>query len=272
MVKKLKVLILTGKGINCDWETQRAFEMAGAEARRVHILDLIAQREKLEKYRILAIPGGFSYGDDLGAGMALANKMRVGLKGTLKSFITEGKLIIGICNGFQVLVKLGLLPAHEGTYFQQYATLTINTSGRFEDRWVTLRVSEGTPCIFLKGIQTLYLPVRHGEGRFLAPRNTITRILKRHQAALFYIDASGTPTMEYPANPNGSMNAIAGVCDPTGRVFGLMPHPEAFVYLENHPRWTRIKEERLLRSLPLPQEGEGLQVFRNAVAYARSSL
>src|SRR5574341_1975183 len=215
MVRRAKALILTGKGINCDRETQAAFETAGAETKRVHILDLIALRERLDRYHILAIPGGFSYGDDLGAGMALANKMRVGLKTSLRSFIREGRLIIGICNGFQVLVKLGLLPAFEGKYFIQSATLTFNASGRFEDRWVRLQATEGNPCVFLHGIRSMYLPVRHGEGRFLAPKETLSGMAKKRLDVLRYADDKGAPTMEYPANPNGSIHAVAGACDQT---------------------------------------------------------
>jgi len=272
MVKKPKALIITGKGINCDWETLRAFEMAGADAKRVHILDLVSKREKLGKYHIMAIPGGFSYGDDLGAGIALANKMRIGLKDALLSFVRQGKLIIGICNGFQVLVRLGLLPALNGKYLVQNVTLTNNASGRFEDRWVNLGVNDKKPCAFLNGIQNIYLPVRHGEGRLVAKKDVLAHISREGLDVLRYTDNGGKPTMEYPANPNGSMNAIAGLCDPTGRIFGLMPHPEAFLIFENHPRWTRIKEERIRRGLPVPDEGQGLQIFRNAVSYAQSSL
>lgn len=272
MVRRPKALILTGKGINCDGETLIAFTKAGAEAHRVHINDLISGKERLDRYHILSIPGGFSYGDDLGAGMALANKMRVGLEASLRSFIREGRLIIGICNGFQVLVKLGLLPALDRRYFIQSATLTFNASGHFEDRWVRLQAAEGNPCVFLHGIRSMYLPVRHGEGRFLAPKDTVSEMTKKRLDVLCYADDTGAPTMEYPANPNGSMNAVAGVCDQTGRIFGMMPHPEACAFFENHPRWTRIREERLRRGLPLPREGEGLQVFRNAVIYARSFL
>ncbi len=269
---KVRALILTGNGINCDRETQTAFEMSGAKAARVHIFDLIAGRDRLSRYHILALPGGFSYGDNLGAGIAMANKLRVGLMKEITAFIKSGRPIIGICNGAQILVKLGLLPALGRDYFLQTATLTFNASGRFEDRWVTLRIAEGTPCVFLRGMQGLTLPVRHGEGRFLAPRNVIRTMRAHGQAALLYSDERGRPTMRYPENPNGSLDSIAGLCDPSGRVFGLMPHPEAFLFFENHPRWTRIKEERLRRGLPPPQEGEGLQIFRNAVECARDTL
>lgn len=254
-----KALVLTGFGINCDGETQSAFRRAGAQADRVHLNDIIDAPDMLEDYHIFAIPGGFSFGDDIASGKILANRLRYRLGDHLKRFIAEGKLVIGICNGFQVMVKMGILPLDDGD-FKQEVTLTHNDSGRFEDRWVRLGVEPDTKCVWLKGIDSLELPVRHGEGKFIPQDDaTLRRLVRNGQVALRYLGPDGKPAgRKFPYNPNGSIEDIAGICDATGRVFGLMPHPEAYVDRTNHPRWYR--EE-------LPEEGAGLQVFRNAVDY-----
>ena len=180
----------------------------------------------------------------------------------LLQFIKAGKLILGVCNGFQLMVKLGLLPALNGNYTEQSATLTFNDSGRFEDRWVYLKANAQSPCVFTRGIDVVYLPVRHGEGKFIPESDAILeQIEKKNLCALQYCTDDGAPTMDYPANPNGSINAIAGICNETGRLFGLMPHPEAYLHRTNHPRWTREN---------LPEEGQGLAIFRNAVNFIRS--
>ncbi len=266
---KVKALVLTGYGLNTDYEMQLAFELAGAQAERVHLKDIISgaapPQGQLEDFQILAIPGGFAFADDIGAGKVLATKLKVHLLDKLIRFVEDGRLILGVCNGFQVLIKLGLLPAlnHYGV---QEATLTFNDSGRFEDRWVYLktvqqsngRAVEQSKCVFTRGIESLYLPVRHGEGKFV-PRDehVLEQLEKNGQIVLKYVDECGQEA-GYPWNPNGSVKNIAGICDPTGRVFGLMPHPEAFLFKMNHPRWTR--EE-------LPEEGQGLKIFKNAVEY-----
>jgi len=256
---KLKVLILYGYGINCDNETRFGFELAGAEAEKVHVNQLINGEKKLKDFQIMAIPGGFSFGDDIGAGKVLATKIKYNLAEEFSQFIKEKKLIIGICNGFQVLVKLGVFPGFDGNYDRQDVTLTFNDSGRFEDRWVYLKINQNSPCVWTKGIDALYLPVRHGEGKFISRDDRIReRLEKGNQIVAQYTDEKGNP-VGYPFNPNGSENNIAGICDQTGRIFGIMPHPEGFLFKENHPRWTREKI----------QEGRGLKVFENAVSFVR---
>jgi phosphoribosylformylglycinamidine synthase I len=253
-----KALVLTGYGINCDMETQHAFKLAGAEAERVHLTDLINGARKLSEFHILAFPGGFSFGDDIASGKVLANMIKYNLGGQVREFIDEGKLIIGICNGFQAMVKMGLLPAFSGDYSTQDVTLTFNDSGRFEDRWVHVATNKNSKCIFTKGIDSMYLPVRHGEGKFVAKNPQVLLRLKKNNHVVFqYVDKEGN-LAGYPHNPNGSVDNIAGICDETGRVFGMMPHPEAFQHRTNHPAWTREK---------LPEEGAGVAIFRNAVEY-----
>ncbi|OIO41653.1 phosphoribosylformylglycinamidine synthase I [Candidatus Pacearchaeota archaeon CG1_02_31_27] len=256
---KVKVLILYGYGINCDNETQFGFGLAGAEAEKVHINQLISGEKGLRDYQILAIPGGFSFGDDIGAGKVLATKIKYNLAEEFQEFINEEKLIIGICNGFQVLVKLGILPGFDKNYTNQDVTLTFNNSGRFEDRWVWLKINQKSPCIFTKGIEKLYLPVRHGEGKFVSKNEIIReRLIAQNQIVVHYADDRGNLS-DYPWNPNGSELNIAGICDETGRIFGLMPHPESFLFPQNHPRWTRMKIK----------EGEGLKIFKNAVSFVK---
>ncbi len=258
-----KVLVLTGYGINCDMELAHAFKLAGAEAERVHLTDLINGTRKLSDFHMLALPGGFSFGDDIASGKVLANMLKYNLGEQIQEFISAGNLIIGICNGFQAMVKMGLLPAFNGDYAAQEVTLTFNDSGRFEDRWVHLKRYKNSKCVFTKGIDGMYLPVRHGEGKFVAKNpHVLARLKKNNQVVFQYVDKDGG-LAGYPFNPNGSVDNIAGICDETGRVFGMMPHPEAFQHRTNHPRWTR--EE-------LPEEGAGVAIFRNAVEYVRERL
>ncbi len=251
-----KVLVLRAPGTNCDLETEYAFARVGGDPQRIHVNRLLENPGLLRDFQILCIPGGFSYGDDIAAGKVMAERMRNHLFEPLAEFRSAEKLILGICNGFQVLIKSGLLfvdPAGPAA-----ATLTWNDNGRYESRWVHLQV-ESTRCIFLRGIQSLYLPVAHAEGKFVFRSDAEARQLADdQQIALRY---SGRPTdqdVEYPHNPNGSQQHVAGLCDPSGRVFGLMPHPERNIEPTHHPRWTREG---------LREEGEGLQIFRNAVAY-----
>ena len=270
----VRAMVLWGNGINCELETAHACRLGGADqVELVHFADLLCGDRRLDDYHLLCLPGGFLDGDDLGAAKAAANRFRYArvrttgepLREQLDRFIYQGKLVLGICNGFQLMVKLGLLPALDNRYDAQTVTLTFNDSGRFEDRWVHLGVSEGSPCVFTKGLQRLYLPVRHGEGKFYCRDGTLLeRLARRGQIVLRYLDPStGRPTQEYPWNPNGSLEAVAGICDPSGRLMGLMPHPEAYHHRTNHPRWTR--EE-------LPEEGEGVALFRNAVEFIRANL
>jgi phosphoribosylformylglycinamidine synthase len=254
-----RVLILRAPGTNCDEETAFAFEQAGAAAERVHINRLLESPGLARQFQILCIPGGFSYGDDVAAGRILANQIQHHLADALRQFHQEGKLILGICNGFQVLIKSGLLLEPDPALGPP-ATLTWNDSGRYEDRWVRLGV-EGSKCVFLRGIEELYLPVAHAEGKFVArDGESLKRLGRDGQLVLCYRRLHGDEDgpVPYPDNPNGSMGNVAGVCDPTGRVFGLMPHPERHIDPTHHPRWTR-GEGRL--------PGDGLAVFRNAVEY-----
>ena len=269
----VKAMVLCGNGINCEVETGHAAKLGGADTiDLVHFSDLIYGDHRLDDYHLLCFPGGFMDGDDLGAAKVAANRFRHArvkttgerLHEQLKRFIEAGKLIFGICNGFQLMVKLGLVPSPENDYENQVATITFNDSGRFEDRWVDLTVNGDSPCVFTRGIEHLYLPVRHGEGKFYFNDDLSGTMQKKNLIVLQYADPStGEKTQEYPWNPNGSLDAIAGVCDPTGRLFGLMPHPEAYLHRTNHPRWTR--EE-------LPEEGQGVQLFRNAVDFIRNNL
>jgi len=269
-MSKVKVLILFGYGINCEEETYYAFKICGAQPEIVHIAKIFTGEKKLFDYHILCFPGGFLDGDHLGSAQACAHRFKyykINNKETfwehIQIFLNNGNLILGICNGFQLLVKLGLLPG--GKYFgKRVVTLTYNISGKFEDRWVYLKVNKNTPCIFLKGLEKLYLPVRHGEGNFVvSSKEVLQELFLNNQIALQYINPyTQLPTTEYPYNPNGSIEAIAGICDPTGRVFGLMPHPEAFNHVTNHPRWTRLK------SLTV----QGLDIFKNAIDWVKQNL
>ena len=269
MSSDVRALILTGFGLNCEAESARAFELAGATAEQVHLNDLLDGRRSLDEFHILVFIGGFSFGDHIASGRVLANRLRRRLAEPIQQFIADGKLILGICNGFQTMVKLGILPGLDGDYRRQTVTLTWNDTGVFRDAWVHLAIEPDSPCIFTRGIERLYLPVRHGEGKFLALDDAILDRLgsERLVACRYAHPDTGEPTDEYPHNPNGSAHAIAGLCDPTGRIFGMMPHPEAHLFPWNHPRWTR----QLIAGAP-PSDGQGLALFRNAVAFARDHL
>ena len=254
-----RVIVLRAPGTNCDEETAAAWELAGARAQTWHVGRLLEEPHALDLFQILTIPGGFSYGDDLGAGRILATHLARGLGDALRRFHDRGGLILGVCNGFQVLVRCGLLPGGDAPC---PATLAHNDSARFEARWVTLLPRPGVSP-FVSFPEPIDLPIAHGEGRFLtADPRAIEAIDDAGRIVLKYADAQGSPTQEYPANPNGSARAAAGVCDPTGRIFGLMPHPERFVSPLHHPRWTRLGDA-------LGPEGHGLKVFRGAIAALR---
>ncbi|MDF1577622.1 MAG: phosphoribosylformylglycinamidine synthase subunit PurQ [Desulfurivibrionaceae bacterium] len=274
MSKEVKAIVITGYGTNCETEMAHACKLGGADrVDIVHMSQLVHNEYSLDDYHFLNLPGGFLDGDDLGAGQAGAHRIKhVEVIGTgeklfdqLQRFIRAGKLVLGVCNGFQVMAKAGLLPGFDGCHDNRLVSITYNDSGRFEDRWVTLRVDPESPCVFTKGVEKLYYPIRHGEGKFVTMTDSeLDRIRREKLVALRYADPkTGLPTMEYPNNPNGSPDSIAGICDPTGRLFGLMPHPEAFLHRTNHPRWTR--EE-------LPEEGQGVVLFRNAVDFIRKNL
>ena len=267
----VNALVLTGYGLNCDLETAYAFELAGAVARRVHINSLIKGHVKLDDYQIMAFIGGFSWGDDHGAGVIQAVRLKTHLGEALGRFIENGNLIIGICNGFQTLVNLGLLPAFDGDYTDRLVALTHNDCGNFRDQWVRLTVDSQSPCVFTRGIDRLELPVRHGEGKFYADSAVLNRLAGQRQVVLRYAGADGAPAgQKFPDNPNGSMDDIAGICDPTGRVFGLMPHPEAYNHPTNHPDWPRVKvTDRSAWEAEAGRSTPGIRIFRNAVDYFR---
>ncbi len=274
-----KALVLTGYGLNCDYETDFSLRLAGAESHRVHINELICPEGsksdiRLEDFHILVFGGGFSWADDHGAGVIMASKLRNHMGEQIEHFIASGKLVIGICNGFQALVNLGLLPAFNHKHTQRRVALTYNDIGNFIDTWVNLRVNQQTPCVFTKGISFLELPVRHGEGKFYASDGDIAQLFENNQVVLQYADKNGKEARgKWPLNPNGSLKDIAGICDPTGRIFGLMPHPEAFNHYTNHPDWTR-KKGALLREGKsiMAEEGDGIRIFRNAVEYIKHYL
>lgn len=278
-MKTVKALVLTGYGLNCDYETDFSLKVAGANSERIHINELIAgpkrgARVSLDSYHILVLGGGFSWADDHGAGVIMAAKLRYNIGEEIEEFIRKGKLIIGICNGFQALVNLGLLPGLDGDYHSRKVALTYNDSGNFVDTWVKLKIREDTVCIFTKGISTLELTVRHGEGKFFAKKEIIDKLFEKNQVAIQYVDNEGNLAQgRWPVNPNGSLYDIAGICDSTGRIFGLMPHPEAYNHYTNHPDWV-VKREQLARigKTIEGEEGEGIAIFRNAVQYIRENF
>lgn len=261
---KPKVLVLRTAGTNCDIETAFSFEISRAEADLVHINQLIQKERHLSDFQILAIPGGFTYGDDIAAGKILANELRYKLIEEVQRFIEAGKLIIGICNGFQVLVKAGLLPGNNN--LKQEATLTVNDLAKFEDCWVYLKSPQSTAdspqtkCLWTKDLpDIIYLPVAHGEGKFVTKNKAVLeRLRENNQIAFQYCDEKGN-LLGYPYNPNGSQDNIAGICDETGRILGLMPHPERHVGTCQHPRWEKGRNH-------------GLLIFKNGVDYARRYL
>ncbi len=265
-----RVLVLRAAGTNCDVETAYAFRLAGATTEILHAGALLRGERGLSEFDALAIAGGFSYGDDLGAGVVLANQLRTRLRDDLAEFVAAGKLVIGICNGFQVLVRLGLLPGWDDE--ERSVSLVVNASGKYEDRWVRLR-TEGEGCPFLSSAElpappVLRLPVAHKEGRFaVRDAAVLERLRAGGQIALVYCDESGEPTDLYPANPNGSASAIAGITNPAGNVFGLMPHPERFLRFLNDPQWTRRAFARGGVPDDEARAGDGYPLFARAVAH-----
>ncbi len=264
-----QALIITGYGLNCENETACAFRRAGAEVTFVHLKDLLGARLDLQTFHILALVGGFSFGDHLGAGTVFANRIKYRMQEELKTFVDTGGLVIGICNGFQTLTRLGLVPGFgEEDMFRQRVALAENEQGVFRDAWISVAPAPESPCVFTQNISSMPLPVRHGEGRFIAENDDILqRLEEKGLVALRYVDAHGNTARSFPDNPNGSVNGIAGICSPSGRVFGLMPHPEAYISPYNHPYWQR-------RSIAgdLPNEGRGLEFFRAGVNYVRENV
>jgi len=261
--KKAKVLIPVGFGLNCQEETAHAFRESGADiVDKIHVNEIIKNPSNIENYNILAFIRGFSFGDHISAGKVLANKFKYKLKKQLENFIEENKLIIGICNGFQVLVKLGLLPAIKGSFIQE-ATLTENKCEHFYDGWVNLKVNKNSKTVFTRNLEKIELPVRHGEGRIVFKNKKILdKLIYNEQIVLHYLDEDDNITTEYPYNPNGSVRGIAGICDTTGKVFGLMPHPEAYIDFYTHPNW---------RNKPKKKYGDGYFIFKNCVDYFKKN-
>lgn len=260
------ILILTGYGLNCEAESAYAWERAGAAPRLAHLHDVIEDPTPLREAEGLMLIGGFSFGDHLGSGLVFANRLRTRLRDELQAFLDKGRIVMGVCNGFQILTKLGLLPGLGGDFFAPTVSLQQNECGHFQNLWVRLAFDPHSPCIFTRGLQPMDLPIRHGEGRLFAASKAILSVIERKKLApCRYINpATGKPTQRFPYNPNGSVKAIAGLCDESGRIFGLMPHPEAYLFPENHPRWDfqRVRGE-------LPENGAGLTFFTNAVEYLR---
>lgn len=259
---KPKALILKADGINRDEDLAFAFELAGAESKIVHVNDLRSGKEKLNNFQILGIPGGFAYGDDIISGKILAVELISFFSDEMKKFIDrKDTAVLGICNGFQALVRTGIVPFRQ--IGEMNVTLTTNDSGHFECRWIKLRVEKNSKSQFLSGMEneTLLYPVAHGEGKFFAERSVLDEIEKANLVAFRYIDENGKPTQKYPDNPNGALNAIAGISDETGRVLGLMPHPECFVRIEQSPNWRRGNVKK-------PQ---GLPLFQNIVAFVKNA-
>jgi phosphoribosylformylglycinamidine synthase len=275
-----RVLVLRAPGTNCDHETAHAFERAGAIAERVHINRLIENPALGGRYQILCFPGGFSYGDDIAAGQILANRLKHHLGDLVHEFALGGRdtLVLGLCNGMQVMMRMGVLTrgvaadgsvideAAAGDQEQVPATLSWNRHGRYEARWVHLAFDPKTPCVFLRGIREMYLPIAHAEGNFIAASPAVLETLgQQGRLAVRYCRGPGAEavlcdeTLDFPINPNGAMANVAGVCDASGRVFGMMPHPERYVDPTQHPFWTRLESPG--------DEGQGMAIFRNAVGY-----
>jgi phosphoribosylformylglycinamidine synthase len=274
-MKKIRAIVITGNGTNCEMEAAHACRLGGFDdAVIAHIAEILSGEIRLDDFHFLNLTGGFLDGDDLGSAKAQANRLKhAAVAGSgeklveqFSRFISAGKLILGVCNGFQLMVKMGMLPGFDGDYLTQSVTLTHNDCGRFQDRWTYLKADPASPSVFTRGIEKgIYLPVRHGEGKFLCDSEaTLNRIEQEHLAVFKYSGPDyAEAAMEFPANPNGARNSIAALCDPSGRLMGLMPHPEAFVHYTQHPRWTREQ---------LPEEGDGLILYKNAAEYVKQNL
>ncbi len=265
-----KTILVTGYGINCEEETRFAFEKAGAIADIVHINDIIEKTSLLENYQIFVFPGGFSYGDDTGSGKALSNRIRNNLRDEIDSFLERDTLMLGICNGFQVMVNIGVVPALEKTTGNVEVSLEHNTSFRYQCRWVDLQIEKESNCVFTRGLETLHVPVAHGEGNFFAAPEVLEHIEDSKLVTMRYSKSDGTKANgEFPFNPNGSLNDIASICDRTGRVMGMMPHPERGMFFTQRDDWSLLREEYRRNGKDVPVESDGIRIFKNAVEYFR---
>ena len=271
MAKSPRVLIPSGQGLNCERETAHGYRLLGAEVDIIHINDIMERPNLLQDYQIITFIGGFSDGDHIASGKIHANRLRYRLQEPTERFIEDGKLIIGVCNGFQAVVKAGILPRINNESRIDQMTLSYNNSGIFEDRWIYMAANPKSKCIWTKGIDKIYLPVRHGEGKVrFASDEVLKKLQNSRQVALSYFNPeTGNTAQEkdYPSNPNGSEHGVAGICDPTGRIFGMMPHWEGYMSPYNHPSWTRQKAEG-----KLPKEGQGLKIAMNGIRYAKQHL
>ena len=246
----VKVAVIRAAGTNCDYETMHALKLVGFRPELVHVNEFIRKKKRLQEFSMLVVPGGFSFGDYMGSGKVFANKLSIRMNKDVADFIGKGNLVLGICNGFQVLVKAGILPGFGNNYSKQLTTLTFNNSGRFQDEWVKINSVKKNKCVFAKGIDSIACPINHGEGKFMPEGKDVLKKLY----------ANGQVVFKYEKNPNGSVDDIAGICDETGRVLGLMPHPEKHFTSMNSPLSTRID---------MKEEGEGMKLFRNAFEYLK---
>ena len=265
---KPKVLVLKADGTNCDEEMAYAFKIAGADAKIVHVNQLRDGSEKMSNYQILALPGGFAYGDDIISGKILAIELTSFLETQMKKFIErKDTAIIGLCNGFQVLVRTGLLPFRK--MGEMDVTLTNNDSGHFECRWIKVKINGKNNSPFLKGMggRILNYTVAHGEGKFFTDGKTLRQIEEKNLVAFRYVDDQGNPTQNYPDNPNGALNAVMGITDTTGRILGMMPHPERATRFTQLPDWTLRAEQLKRAGKEIPNEYSGTQIFKNGVGY-----
>ncbi|PIS15982.1 phosphoribosylformylglycinamidine synthase I [Candidatus Roizmanbacteria bacterium CG09_land_8_20_14_0_10_41_9] len=262
---KPNVIVLSGYGLNCEEETKFAFELSGSKAEIIHINDLIQKPSIFDKYQIMAVPGGFAYGDDTGSGNAYANKLKNHLWEKIENFVRKDRLVIGICNGFQILVNLGLLPAFDKNYGNRQVALLHNNSARYTVRWVDLKIENNTP--WFAHIKTISLPIAHGEGRFFATSEILSKLKKKKLVAARYVKREICTYQSLPANPNGALDGIAAITDESGRILGMMPHPERAIFFTHLPHWPLLKEQYLRNKKSLPKFGPGLQIFKNAVSY-----
>lgn len=265
---KANVLVIAGYGLNCEEETLQAFKHNGANGKIIHINDLIENSDKLDQFNILAIPGGFSYGDDTGSGNALAQKIKLSLWDHLIKFLKRDVLVIGICNGCQTLANLGLVPGFEGNYGDRPLAVTYNTPARYQCRWVNVRVNADNSSPWLSGIEQMHIPVAHGEGRFFMDEATHTSLKQKNMIAARYVHADGSPASgDFPVNPNGSLDDIAAITDESGKILAIMPHPERGMFIWQRDDYAELKDQAARDGIDLSEESDGMAIFKNAVAY-----
>jgi phosphoribosylformylglycinamidine synthase I len=266
MSKNAKVMVLSGYGLNCEEETLHAFQRNGIDGVIRHINDLIETPKELDQYQVLAVPGGFSYGDDTGSGNAFAQKMKLALWDSLKKFVERDTLTIGLCNGCQILANLGLTPPANQNYGERLVAVTYNMSARYQCRWIDLKVAKNSSP-WLKDIETLHIPVAHGEGRFMMEKSVLDSLKASNQIAFQYVKGDKLAAGEFPYNPNGSIDDIAAVTDPSGRILAMMPHPERGMYTWQRDDFHELKDAAQRAGKDLPEEADGMKIFKNAAIY-----